>query len=148
MRRLPSLNARYRGKPQPMLPAQTAMAEPALLPYSDPNHPKHALYAELKTKLEGMGYHLPEARLHQIAGKMDMAGMRAGPQNHYAIRDDNNTFYVVSDIPGFRAHQNLSEPVRPIEQTMQQVAAHQQAMEREMSRGPDAPDRGAPGRSL
>jgi predicted chitinase len=129
-------------------PAQTAMAEPALLPYSDPNHPKHALYAELKTKLEGMDYHLPEARLHQIAGKMDMAGMRAGPQNHYAIRDDNNTFYVVSDIPGFRAYQNLSESVPPIEQTMQQVAAHQQAMEREMSRGPDAPDRGAPGRSL
>jgi peptidoglycan hydrolase-like protein with peptidoglycan-binding domain len=128
-------------------PAQTVEA-PALLPYSDPSHPKHALYAEVKAKVEGMGYHLPEDRLHQIIGQMDMAGMRAGPQNQYAIRNDNNTFYAISDIPGFRAHQNLSEPIPPIEQTMQQVTAHQQAMEREMSRAPDSPDRSAPGRSL
>lgn len=129
-------------------PAQTATQHPALLPYSDPNHPKHALYAEVKTRLGGLGHDLPEDRLHQITAKMDMAGMRAVPQNQYAVRGDNNTFYVVSDIPGFRAHQNLSEPIPPIEQTMQQVTAHQQAMEREMSRAPEGADRGVPGRSM
>jgi hypothetical protein len=119
-----------------------------LLPYNNPDHPQHALYAEVKTKLEGMGHQLPEERLHQIVGQMDLNGMRAGPQNQYAVRGDNNTFYVVSDIPGFRAHQNLGEPIPQIEQTMQQVKAHQQTMETQMNRAPDAPDQGAPVRSL
>lgn len=119
-----------------------------LLPYNNPDHPKHALYAEVKTHVEGLGHYLSDERLHQIVGEMDMNGMRAGPQNQYAIRSDNNTFYVVSDIPGFRAHQNLSEPVPPIEWTMQQVTAHHQAMEPNMTRGPGSPDHGAPGRSM
>jgi hypothetical protein len=104
----------------------------ALPPYRNPNHPKHALYAELKSSLEGMGYNLPEDRLHQIAGKMDLSGMRPGPQNRYAVRDD--TFYVVSDIPGFRAHQRLDEPTPSIEQTMQHVHAGQLAQAEELRR--------------
>ena len=110
----------------------------SLTPYGDPSHPRHALYAELKTALEGMGHRLPEDRLHQITAQMEMNGMRAGPQNRYAIREDNNTFYAVSDIPGFRAHQALGEPAPPIEQTMQQVQAHQalvQQQERQWQQG-------------
>lgn len=106
-------------------PTRTSPASVPLTPYGDPAHPKHALYSELKMTLEGMGHHLPEDRLHQIAGQMDINGMRAGPQNRYAIREDNSTFYVVSDIPGFRAHQSLGEPAPSIEQTMRHVQAHQ-----------------------
>lgn len=120
----------------------TAPAPVALVPYNDPKHPKHDLYSEVKTTLEGMGHHFPEDRLHQIVGKMDMSGLRPGSQNRYAVRDDNNTFYVASDIPGFRAHQRLDEPAAPINDTMQDVQAHQQTLE--MSHAQNDPSRSGP----
>lgn len=107
------------------MPVQKATPSAALMPYSDANHPKHQLYSELKGTLESMGHPLSEDRLHQITGKMDLNGLRAGPQNRYVFSNDNNTLYVVSDIPGFRAHQSLEESAPPVGQTMQQVQAEQ-----------------------
>lgn len=130
-----------------------SVSTPIPMPYGDPAHPKHALYVEAKAKLVELGYQLPDERLHQVVAQMDLNGMRAGPQNRYAVRSDNNTVYVVSDIPGFRAHQNLDAPAPSVAGTMQHVQTEQlaQAAERErwaqMSRMQSAAQ-GSPGMSL
>ncbi len=107
------------------MPVRNATSSATLMPYSDPTHPKHQLYSELKGALESMGRALPEDRLHQVTGKMDLNGLRAGPQNRYVFSNDNTTLHVVSDIPGFRAHQSLEASAPAVAQTMQQVQAEQ-----------------------
>lgn len=132
------------GRVVDQMPVQKATSSTSLMPYSDPNHPKHLLYAEVKDTLKNMGHPLSEERLHQITGKMDLNGLRAGSQNRYVFSNDNSTLYVVSDMPGFWAHQSLEEAAPPVGQTMQQAQAEQISQARALERMTQASTMQAP----
>ncbi|QJD68801.1 hypothetical protein HG421_14570 [Xanthomonas campestris pv. badrii] len=96
---------------------------PALRPMSDPAHPGHALYADVKDRLEAKGTPLPEDRLHQVATEMYTIGFK--PDWHGRVDVVNDTFYAQhATDPTKRMNLSLAEPTPSIQESMQQAQAH------------------------
>ncbi|WP_161795418.1 peptidoglycan-binding domain-containing protein [Xanthomonas sp. MUS 060] len=80
-------------QPRPDLAtAQQQAAPKALEPYSSPNSPLRALYAQTKANLEKKGISMSEERLHQVVGEMALYKMSPGGDNHLVPKGD--TLYV------------------------------------------------------
>ncbi|SBV49822.1 hypothetical protein XBLMG947_0596 [Xanthomonas bromi] len=91
-----------------------------LRPMSDPAHPGHALYAEVKDRLEAKGTPLPEDRLHQVTSEMYIIGFK--PDWRGRVDVVNDTFYAQHAAdPTRRMSQSLAEPTPSIQESMQQV---------------------------
>ena len=98
----------------------------ALLLFCDVQHPQHALYADVKERLEVRGHALPEDRLHQITAELHTAGFKAGwegsldvyNQAAYAL-DERNLWGGAAKVP-------LSEPVPPMHASVEAAHHHDQ----------------------
>ncbi|SMQ95572.1 peptidoglycan-binding protein [Xanthomonas fragariae] len=112
--------------------AQQQAAPRALEPYSNPNSPLHALYAQTKTTLEGKDVPMSEERLHQVVGKMALYDMSPGGNNQFAVKGD--TLYVIDlDACYNRFSLDLREPAPSMQATLQHVQTQQQTLEAELS---------------
>ncbi len=98
----------------------------ALRLFSDAQHPQHALYADVKERLEVRGHALPEDRLHHITAQLHTAGFKAGwegsldvyNQAAYAL-DERNLWGGAAKVP-------LSEPAPPMHASLQTAHQHDQ----------------------
>jgi hypothetical protein len=93
-----------------------------LLPFSDPRHHEHALYADVQARFPN----LSEARLHQVTAEMHKIGMQLG-RNGDAIEWNGTVWGSRLDVPGARFGIDLSGPAPSVQQTMQDVRQHDQA---------------------
>lgn len=95
---------------------------PTLRPFSDPAHPGHALYADVKSRLEDKGTPLPEDRLTQVTAAVYLGGFKPGWQGRVDVVND--TFYAQNyDDLTARTKMSLAEPAPSIQATMQDVQA-------------------------
>ncbi|WP_082065180.1 peptidoglycan-binding protein [Xanthomonas sp. MUS 060] len=97
-------------QPRPDLAtAQQQAAPKALEPYSSPNSPLRALYAQTKANLEEKGISMSEERLHQVVGEMALYKMSPGGDNHLVPKGD--TLYVCDlKVPYTHFMVDLREP--------------------------------------
>ncbi|WP_208588510.1 peptidoglycan-binding domain-containing protein [Xanthomonas fragariae] len=125
--------AQHPAPPRPDLtPAQEQAAPKALEPYSNPNSPLHALYAQTKTTLEGKDVPMSEERLHQVVGQMALYDMSPGGNNQFAVKGD--TLYVIDlDACYNRFSLDLREPAPSMQATLQHVQTQQQTLEAELT---------------
>ncbi|WP_217265268.1 peptidoglycan-binding protein, partial [Xanthomonas axonopodis] len=95
---------------------------PSLRAFSDPAHPVHALYADVKSRLEDKGTPLPEDRLTQVTAAVYLEGFKPGWQGRGDVV--NGTFYAQNyDDLTARTKMSLAEPAPSIQATMQDVQA-------------------------
>jgi hypothetical protein len=109
-------------------------APPPLIPFSDAHHPKHALYADVKQRLEAQGHHFPEDRLNQITGQLHKSGFKPGWEGQITVAADKVNALDYQNLWNGRTHIALAEPAPTAQQTMQEAQQHdqdrkQQAME-------------------
>jgi len=113
-------------------PAQrTVASEPAaqrteLLPYRDPRHPDHRLYAELKERLPQAS----EDRLVQFTAACHIGGIKPDQLGHIVVRADKAVM-TATWPPGTVGIVDMTAPVPSQEESMLQVRAHDQQLERE-----------------
>ncbi|SMQ96168.1 Hypothetical Protein NBC2815_02841 [Xanthomonas fragariae] len=67
---------------------QRTPPSPWLLPYSDPTHPRHALYADVQERMQAQGHQFSEERLIQITAALNESYFKPGW---------NGEFYVARD---------------------------------------------------
>ena len=98
----------------------------ALRLFSDAQHPQHALYADVKERLEVRGHALPEDRLHQIAAQLHTAGFQAGWEGSLDVY--NQAVYALDErnLWGGAAKVPLSEPVPPMHASVEAAHHHDQ----------------------
>ena len=98
----------------------------ALLLFCDVQHPQHALYADVKERLEVRGHALPEDRLHQITAELHMAGFKAGWEGSLDVY--NQAAYALNErnLWGGAAKVPLSEPVPPMHASVEAAHHHDQ----------------------
>jgi peptidoglycan hydrolase-like protein with peptidoglycan-binding domain len=102
------------------------------LGYSDPRHPVHALYANVKQRLEAQGHHLPENRLTQITGELHLRQFQPNWDGYITVQDD--AVHAADYHPwGGILTLDLKEPAPSVHETMQQVATQQQAFAQELA---------------
>ncbi|MCC8535725.1 zeta toxin family protein [Xanthomonas axonopodis pv. poinsettiicola] len=102
---------------------QRGQTSPTLQPMSDPAHPCHALYADVKDRLEAKGTPLPEDRLHQVTTEMYIIGFK--PDWRGRVDVVNDTFYAQhATDPTKRMNLSLAEPAPSIQESMQQAQTH------------------------
>ncbi|XUP36579.1 peptidoglycan-binding domain-containing protein (plasmid) [Xanthomonas axonopodis pv. vasculorum] len=102
---------------------QCSQTSPTLRPMSDPAHPGHALYADVKDRLEAKGTPLPEDRLYQVTTEMYIIGSK--PDWRGRVDVVNDTFYAQhATDPTKRMNLSLAEPTPSIQESMQQAQAH------------------------
>ncbi|WP_082061908.1 peptidoglycan-binding protein [Xanthomonas sp. GPE 39] len=112
--------------------AQQQAAPKALEPYSSPNSPLHALYAQTKTTMEGRGISVSEERMHQLVGKMALQGMNTGGKNDFVVKGD--TLYGRNlDVPYNHFMLDMSEPAPSVQSTLQHVQTQLQTQEAELT---------------
>ncbi len=125
-------------------PAQTqSSATPRA--FSDPAHPGHPLYVDVKDRLEAKGTPLPEDRLTQLTAALYMEGFKPGWDGRVDVV--NERFYAQNyDDITKRFATSIAEPAPSIEASMQQVQAHtlktarqQQAMTQAKQEQPTPP---------
>lgn len=121
---------------------QAASCGQVLLPFSDPSHPRHALYADAQARFPD----LSEARLNQVTAEMHKIGIAPGWKGQAVVL--NGAVWVRRlDIPGQRFTIDLAQPEPSVQQTMEQATRYdlaeqqriaqdqQQAMARGQSAG-------------
>jgi len=106
----------------------------SLLPFSDPRHAEHALYADAKQRLEAQGHRFPEDRLNQITAQLHKSDFRPGWEGEITVTADKVRALDHQNLWNGTARISLAEPAPPAQQTMQDVQQHdqdkqQQAME-------------------
>ncbi|CAD0334687.1 peptidoglycan-binding domain-containing protein [Xanthomonas hortorum] len=95
---------------------------PTLRAFSDPAHTGHALYADVKNRLEDKGTPLAEDRLNQVTAAAYLAGFKPGW--HGRVDVVNGTFFAQNyDDLTARVNMSLAEPAPSIQATMQDVQA-------------------------
>lgn len=96
---------------------------PALLPFSDPGHPQHAVLNKLQ---EVFPAGTSSERLHQATAACYTAGVRE-PQQLTGIVGNDHAIYFRSNILGSALGQmDMTKPAPEVQQTMQQVQHHDQ----------------------
>jgi peptidoglycan hydrolase-like protein with peptidoglycan-binding domain len=102
------------------------------LGYSDPRHPVHALYADVKQRLEAQGHHLPEDRLTQITGELHLRQFQPNWDGYIRVQGDTvhaGDYHPWGDILTL----DLKEPAPSVHETVQQVDTQQQAFAQELA---------------
>ncbi|XRD86168.1 peptidoglycan-binding protein [Dyella acidisoli] len=97
------------------------------LGYSDPRHPQHDLYIDVKERLKADGHHLPEDRLTQVVGEMHTRGFQPNWEGYAKVHND--AVYVSDFSPwANRVRVDLKEPAPSVQETLRQVDDHQQTL--------------------
>ena len=100
--------------------------------YSDPRHPVHPLYADVKQRLEAQGHALPEDRLTQITGELHIRHFQPNWEGYIKVQNDK---VLAGDYHpwGGLLTLDLKEPAPAAQETLQQVDSHQQALMQEQA---------------
>ncbi|MCC4620809.1 peptidoglycan-binding protein [Xanthomonas cassavae CFBP 4642] len=96
---------------------------PGLLAFSDPAHPGHALYADVKNRLDAKGTPLPEDRLTQVTAAVYIDGFRPGWSGRVDVVNENFFAQNYDDITK-RVNMPLTGTAPSVQESMQQVQAH------------------------
>lgn len=115
--------------------------------YSDPRHPQHALYTDAKARLEGQGQHLPEDRLTQVVGMLHRHGFQPGWDGFLTVREDKVFGRDYSPWGGF-FDVGLKEVAPSVQDTLQQVDAHQQSVVQDLAQREQQSQSHGRGRSM
>ena len=112
---------------RPIAPTDEIAYKSQSLPYCDPRHPEHRLYAELKERLPQAS----EDRLVQFTAACHMNGIEPDRLGQIVVRKDAAVL-AASWPPGAFVTVDITTPPPTQEQVMQQVFAHdhQQALDR------------------
>jgi hypothetical protein len=105
----------------------------SLRPFSDPNHPQHALYASLEQRFQAKGHTLSEEQLSALTGQMHSAGAKPGWQGDVVVHN-GQAFAQAAWPPGMRATLDLQAPAPSVQDTMKDFQADQQSMALNMER--------------
>ncbi|MCC8536166.1 phospholipase [Xanthomonas axonopodis pv. poinsettiicola] len=100
-----------------------ARQAPGLLPFSDPAHPGHALYADVKNRLDTKGTPLSEDRLTQVTAAVYIDGFRPGWSGRVDVVNENFFAQNYDDITK-RVNMSLTGTAPSVQESMQQVQAH------------------------
>lgn len=97
-------------------------SEPASLrSFSDPSHPQHLLYNDLKDRLPNLSVE----RLIHLTAECHQRGYQPGWQG--SVETTDRVIYLRQDWPpGTQVCVDLQQPVPSVDETMRQVAAHDQ----------------------
>lgn len=95
-----------------------------LRPFSDPHHPQHALYTDVKARLQAGGHALSEERLSQVTAELHERGFAPGWRGGIVVNGDM-IYARDADQPERRAGFETSQPAPSVQETMQQAAAYQ-----------------------
>ena len=102
----------------------------ALRPFSDPDHPQHALFNKLQ---EVFPSGTSDARLHQATAACCTAGI-THPRQLTGIVGHDDTIYFRSNAPGSTFGQmDMTRPAPAVHQSMQQLQQHSQQQAQMMS---------------
>lgn len=89
-----------------------------LRPFSDPHHPQHALYTDVRSRLQADGHAFSEERLSQVTAELHERGFTPGWRGGAVVK--GGTIYVRDlDQPERRAAFEATEAVPSVQQTMQ-----------------------------
>jgi hypothetical protein len=137
----PVPQASYQAGPSPS-------PQPAVLlrPFSDPHHPQHSLYADVKSRLQADGQAFSEERLSQVTAELHERGFTPGWRGGIVVMGDM-IYARDADQPERRAGFETTQAAPPVEQTMQVIQDYNIAEQRrnmeerqqEMTRGTQAP---------
>ncbi|WP_435028721.1 hypothetical protein, partial [Xanthomonas cucurbitae] len=95
---------------------------PGLRPYSDPAHPRHALYADVQERMQAQGHQFSEERLTQITAALNESYFKPGWKGEFYVARD--TVYAASyDHPLGLACLPIHEPAPSIQASMQVAQA-------------------------
>ncbi|QHG88416.1 MULTISPECIES: peptidoglycan-binding domain-containing protein [Xanthomonas] len=108
---------------QATVASDDARQSPGLLPFSDPAHPGHALYADVKHRLDAKGTPLPEDRLTQVTAAVYIDGFRAGWRGRVDVVNENFFAQHYDDITK-RVNMSLTGAAPSVQESMQQVQTH------------------------
>ncbi|WDM80213.1 hypothetical protein K6979_05855 [Xanthomonas cucurbitae] len=101
---------------------ERAPRSPDLLPYSDPAHPRHALYADVQERMQKQGHDFSEERLTQITAALNESYFKPGWKGEFYVARD--TVYAASyDHPLGLACLPIHEPAPSIQASMQVAQA-------------------------
>ncbi|QHG87713.1 hypothetical protein EBN15_12985 [Xanthomonas cucurbitae] len=101
---------------------ERAPPSPDLLPYSDPAHPRHALYADVQERMQKQGHDFSEERLTQITAALNESYFKPGWKGEFYVARD--TVYAASyDHPLGLACLPIHEPAPSIQASMQVAQA-------------------------
>ncbi|WP_208589909.1 zeta toxin family protein [Xanthomonas fragariae] len=91
---------------------------PGLLPYSDPAHPRHALYADVQERMQAQGHRFSEERLTQITAALNESYFKPGWKGEFYVA--RNTVYASNnDHPLGCACVPMHAPAPSIQASMQ-----------------------------
>lgn len=86
--------------------------------FSDPHHPQHALYTDVRSRLQADGHAFSEERLSQVTAELHERGFTPGWRGGAVVK--GGTIYVRDlDQPERRAAFEATEAVPSVQQTMQ-----------------------------
>lgn len=123
-------------------PSRQADNDHATVGYSDPRHPVHPLYVDVKQRLESQDQHLPEDRLTQVVGEMHMRKFQPNWDGYVKVQGDKLCAGDYHPWGGF-VTLDLKQPAPPVQETLLQVDNHQQALAQEqMLRAQQTPSLG------
>jgi hypothetical protein len=113
--------------PRAKLPTPMPPQASHLRPFSDPHHPQHALYAELKAALPD---YVSEDRLAQFTAACHKSGINAG-NLHMIDINTRRICFIPRQVPASIAEVSLTQDPPAVQQTMQEMEAYdQQRMQR------------------
>jgi hypothetical protein len=107
--------------------AVTGPASSIPRPFSDSQHPQHALYAELKDTFRSNNIDISEPRLAQFTAALHGDGIKAGDLKAIDINADRATFTTRWEAGTFVRLGSDRPP--PVEKSLQQVEDHSQKMQ-------------------
>ncbi len=97
------------------------------MPFSHPQHPQHALYADVQRRFQAKGHDLSEEQLSALTGQMHVGGYKPGWPGDVAVYKGKAV--VASE---YLTHQMMSvelqAPAPSVQETMQTFQANEQSL--------------------
>jgi hypothetical protein len=104
-----------------------------LQPFSNPDHPQHALYADVQQRFQAKGHTLSEEQLSALAAQMHTTGMTPDWRGDVTVLN-GKAFAMAAWPPGMRADLDLTTPAPSVQETMKDFQAETQRMAQNMER--------------
>ncbi|QHG88006.1 zeta toxin family protein [Xanthomonas cucurbitae] len=95
---------------------------PGLRPYSDPAHPKHALYADVQERMQKQGHDFSEERLTQITAALNESYFKPGWKGEFYVARDT-VFALNYDHPLGIARVQMHEAAPSVQASMEVAQA-------------------------
>ncbi|WDM74666.1 DUF2235 domain-containing protein [Xanthomonas cucurbitae] len=95
---------------------------PGLRPYSNPAHPKHALYADVQERMQAQGHQFSEERLTQITAALNESYFKPGWKGQFYVARDT-VFALNYDHPLGIARVQMHEAAPSIQASMEVAQA-------------------------